>query len=355
MPIYKDKERGTYYVKIVYRDYEGNKKQKKKRGFKKKNDAVAWEKEFHKKHNESSDMSFASLVELYMEDIVHRIRPNTFENKKYIINSRILPFFSKIAINEIKPMHIRKWQNTLISQGFSQTYLKTINNQLNAILNFAVKFYGLSANPSKVVGSIGKKQADSMNFWTLEEFNLFYEQLEKEESKVIFSILFWTGIRSGELLGLQWKDIDLLSNTISITKSLQKVNGETVINPPKTPKSKRIIHIPLALSALIVKYKNKLYKPKHNDFLFDCSKYYVLYELRRGIKKANIKKIRVHDLRHSHASLLIELGYSPLLISERLGHEKIETTLQVYSHLYPNKHDAVAKKLNNLMEQKSSI
>ncbi|MDF9626894.1 tyrosine-type recombinase/integrase [Bacillus cereus] len=342
-------------MKIVYRDYEGNKKQKKKRGFKKKSDAVSWEKEFHKKYNESSDMSFSSLVELYMEDIVHRIRPNTLENKKYLISSKILPFFSKLAINEIKPMHIRKWQNNLISQELSPTYLKTINNQLNAILNFAVKFYGLSINPSRIVGTIGKKQADSMDFWTLKDFFQFYDHLEKEESKVMFSILFWTGIRSGELLGLQWKDIDAQKNTVSITKSLQRVRGEIILNPPKTPKSNRVIHIPASLSKLISTYKTKLYQPKPTAHLFTCSKYYVLYELRRGIQKANVKKIRVHDLRHSHASLLIELGYSPLLISERLGHEKIETTLQVYSHLYPNKHDAVAKTLNNLMEQKSSI
>lgn len=156
------------------------------------------------------------------------------------------------------------------------------------------------------------------------------------------------GIRSGELLALTLNDFDFVNKTISISKNYARVGDQDMILDPKTPKSKRIITIPDFLCNIIQDYVQKFYDYESKDRLFQISRHYLQKEMIRGCKASGVKRIRTHDLRHSHASLLIEMGFSPLLIAERLGHEKVETTLQTYSHLYPNKHSEVAQKLDDL-------
>lgn len=169
---------------------------------------------------------------------------------------------------------------------------------------------------------------------------------DKSASKTIFELLFWTDMRSGELLALALNDFE--NKTVSINKNYARLNFEDLILPPKTPKSKRSITIPDFLCDIVEEYSQKLYDYDPDDRLFNVTKFYFTHEMIRGCKKFGVKRIRIHDLRHSHASLLIELGFSPLLIAERLGHEKVKTTLQIYSHLYPNKHSEVAEKLEEL-------
>lgn len=352
MPVYKDELRNTYYVKTYYTDWQGNKKQKLKRGFKKKADAKDWERVFLEKLQGNPDMLFSSLVELYLEDMASRIKPSTMQTKSYMINSKILPCFENLRINEIKPSQIRKWQGELIDQGFSQTYLKSVNNQLVAIFNYAVRYYNLKENPCHKAGTIGKKYADKMEIWTTNEFNTFIDAVDDSVYHMAFTILYWTGCRLGELLALTIGDVDISNKTLSISKSLQRINRENVVTVPKTEKSIRVITLPEFLVSDIQAYIKTLYDHKAKDFLFPTvSKYWIHVKMDYAITKAGVKRIRVHDLRHSHASLLIELGFSPLLIAERLGHEKVETTLNIYSHLFPNKHNEVADKLNSLVSK----
>lgn len=150
------------------------------------------------------------------------------------------------------------------------------------------------------------------------------------------------------MLALTLKDFNFEKNTVDINKSYVRFNGEDLIQTPKTPKSKRVITLPVQTMEIIKKYAGKLYDYRPTDRLFTCTKSYLSHEMIRGCKLSGVKKIRVHDIRHSHASLLIELGFQPLLVSERLGHENIETTLQTYSHLHPNKQQEVADKLSEI-------
>ncbi len=351
MPIYKDEERKTWFCKFYYKDWQGNSKQKMKKGFKTQREAKAYERDFLSKVHASPDMVFGSLVELYLEDCKSRLKPTTLENKEYVINLKVLPYFQTMPINTITAATVRKWQNELLSSenGYSLTYLKTVHNQLSAIFNYAVKYYALPTNPAAVCGSMGKKNADSMQFWTTEEFKQFIPAVEdKPTSKAAFEVLFWTGARSGELLALTLDDFDFAARTVSISKNYARVGNQDMILDPKTPKSKRIITIPKFLCDIVQDYVKKLYDYESQDRLFSISKHYLHKEMIRGCNASGVKRIRIHDLRHSHASLLIEMGFSPLLIAERLGHEKVETTLQTYSHLYPNKHSEVAKKLEEL-------
>ena len=266
--------------------------------------------------------------------------------KKFIIDLKIIPYSKKKNMNEIKASDIRAWQNALMKKGYSETYLKTVNNQLSAIFNYAVRYYDLKDNPCRKAGSIGKSHAGEKKFWTKQEFKQFLVTVEnKPETKMAFLLLYWTGMRIGELLALTYNDIDLEKRTISVNKSYQRIEGRDIITPPKTPKSKRIITIPLFLTEELKAYTSHLYGIMADERMFRFTKSYMEHEIIRGIKASGVKRIRLHDIRHSHASLLVEMGFTPLAIAERLGHEKIETTLNTYSHLYPNKQGELADKL----------
>lgn len=341
---------GKWEVFVYVPDYTGKKKLKHKRGFKTKREAVAWGEQFKLQQSSSLDMNFQVFWELYRSDMAQRLRENTFRTKEYIVELKILPYFGSRKIMDIKAADIRKWQNQLMKEGYAPTYLKTINNQLSAIFNYAVKYYDLPKNPCVQAGSMGKSQADSMKFWTQEEFETFVECVkDKPVSYMAFKTLFWTGIRIGELLALTLSDFDAEERTLRINKSYQRINGKDVVTEPKTEKSKRIITLPDFLVEEMKDYTSRLYGMMETDRIFMVTKSYLEHEMLRGVELSGVKKIRLHDLRHSHASLLIsKLGAQPLMVAERLGHEKIQTTLNTYSHLYPNQARDLADQLNGL-------
>lgn len=334
----KDKKTGKWLIQYRYTDWQGKRRKSTKRGFATKREAEEWLRNFLITQNADFDMKFEEFWKMYCSDMGTRLREHTMRTKTYIVELKILPYFGNKRVNDITAADIRKWQNELIEMGYSSTYLKTINNQLSAIFNYAVRYYDLKSNPCAKAGSMGKSKAEEMDFWTGEEFRKFIDSvMNKRLSYMAFMTLYWTGMRLGELLALNPKDVDLEKRTISITKSYQRLGKKDVITPPKTPKSKSVITIPEFLAADIKDYMDSLYDLQENDRLFPITKYYLEHEMQRGIKESGVKRIRVHDLRRSHASMLIELGFSPLEIANRLGHEKVETTLNTYAHLYPNK------------------
>ena len=344
----KDKKTGKWLIQYRYTDWQGKRRKSTKRGFATKREAEEWLRNFLITQKADFDMKFADFWKMYCADMETRLREHTMRTKKYIVELKILPYFGNKRVNDITAADIRQWQNELIKMGYSPTYLKTINNQLSAIFNYAVRYYDLKSNPCAKAGSMGKSKAEEMDFWTGEEFRRFIDSvMNKRLSYMAFMILYWTGMRLGELLALNPKDVDLEKRTISITKSYQRLGKKDVITPPKTPKSKRVITIPEFLAADIKDYMDSLYDLQENDRLFPITKYYLEHEMQRGIKESGVKRIRVHDLRHSHASMLIELGFSPLEIANRLGHEKVETTLNTYAHLYPNKQTKLADRLDS--------
>lgn len=236
-------------------------------------------------------------------------------------------------------------------QRFKPTYLKTIHNQLSAILNYAVNFYDLRSNPCRKAGSMGKSKADERPYWTLEEFQNFSDAImDKQDSWIAFQILFWTGMRIGELLALTPADFDFQACTIRINKSYQRLEGKDIITDPKTVKSNRMITMPEFLSEELESYIGMLYGLNENDRIFQISKSYLHHEMDRGVKLSGVKRIRIHDLRHSHVSLLINMGYSAVAIGERVGHESVEITYR-YAHLFPTIQTEMAENLNQEREE----
>ena len=294
-----------------------------------------------------------------MEDLATRLKPTTLETKRSIIEDKLLPYFKDMKICNIDELAVRRWQNELLDyrnnkgKPFSDTYLKTINNQLSAILNYAIVYYKLAKNPCRSVGSIGKSNADAMQIWTLDQFEQFIGY-EKKAASLAFNVLFWSGIWEGELLALTRNDF-IHSGTdkfrLNVNKNFEVVKGTQYILTPKTDLSNRCITIPQFLYYEAIHYFDSLYEPDPEERLFYFTKSYLLNEIKRVAKTAGLTPIRIHDLRHSHASLLIEMGFNILMVSQRLGHEKVETTWQTYAHLYPDKEKILAAQLDTVKVQ----
>lgn len=351
MPAYKDKKTGKWFAKFYYRDWQGNNKQKWKRGFSTKKEALAYERDFLEQQTSSTEMTFQALYHIYVRDMESRLKDSTMSTKKYIFETKIVPFFGKMPIQKISAADIRRWQNELMNsdEHYSQTYLKSVNNQLVAIMNYAHRFFDLNTDPCGKAGSIGKERAEEMAYWTLDEYMKFREGIQdKPDAYMCFEVLFWTGIREGELLALSLEDINLTEKWININKTYQRIHSKDMISTPKTRKSRRKVPIPDFLCQELEEYLSTIHDNNHANRIFPYTKYFLKREMERGCKKTGIKRIRIHDIRHSHASLLINQGCDALILANRLGHEKVSTTLNIYSHLFPHKQNELLTVLEGL-------
>ena len=334
-----------------YTDWTGKRVLKKKEGFDKKGDAQAFEREFLLKNSRNPNMTFASLVDLYRVDAEHRVREGTQDTQDSIIDKWLLPFFGELKVGEIDAVTIRNWQNEVMStinprtgKKYADTYIRSMNSRLSAILNYAVMFYNLKANPCRPAGYMGKKKAGKMKFWTLDEFNLAMAQVSSRSFRVAFQIMYWLGFREGECLALQPADI-LPSKVVRVEKTHHRRKGEDKNGPPKTDNSYRDTSMPDFLYDEVLQYIDALCDIQEHDRIFYFQKGTLGRVLTEAANAAGVKRIRIHDLRHSHAALLVELGYSIVAVAERLG-DTVEVAMSTYSHLYPNKMEAIVADLN---------
>lgn len=352
MPAYKDSKTGTWFVKFYCKDWTGENKQIKKRGFATKREALDYERNYKIRQENNLDMTFGEFWKLYTENVKNYVKLNTWLTKEHIVDTKILPYFRNLKMNEITPGDVRKWQNEMVAfrnengKSYSQTYKKTMHNILSAIFNHACRFYNLKSNPARQAGNMGREEKKEMLFWTTEEYKKFSEAvIDKPVSFYAFEMLYWTGMRLGELLALTMEDFDFEKNTVRINKSYQRLQGQDVITTPKTPKSNRTIKLPKFLAEEMQEYFAMLYDQTLTDRIFLVTKSFLHHEMERGCKLSGVKKIRIHDLRHSHISHLIDLGFSAVAIADRVGHESIDITYR-YSHLFPSKQVAMADRLD---------
>lgn len=359
MSVSRNKKTGKWDVKVRYVDWTGAARQTTKRGFDRKSDAEEWEREFKLKSADDVDMTFGDFYRTYTEDMKPRLRENTWGTKQAIVEKKILPYFKDKRLSMITAADIVAWQNEIMDQTtkdgtkYAKTYLKTIHNQMSAILNHAVEIYGLKFNAARRAGNMGKEESKEMLFWTQGEYEQFVEGIaDKEESYMAFELLYWCGIRLGELLALTPSDFDFKNNTLRINKSYQRISSRDVITDPKTPKSNRIIVIPKFLSMEMKTFLSHIYGIRANQRIFCISKSFLHHEMDRGVEATGVKRIRIHDLRHSHVSLLINMGFTPLAIGERVGHEAVDITYR-YAHLFPTVQTDMAARLD--MEREDFI
>lgn len=342
MPVYK-KDSGHWYCSFYYTDWTGQRKKKKKEGFKTKREAQNFERTFIEKAAGAPTMSFQALYELYKKDCDLHLKRSTMASKFAMIDKHILPAFGKTKVSDITPAAVRAWQNDVTARGYSPSYCYSLHRQLSAVLNFAVRYYGLASNPAARAGSIGKNEVHQA-FWTLDDFHAFAATLREPEHIMLFYLLFWTGCRIGEALALTWDDVG--ASSIGINKTLSRIHGKPYLRRPKTPESVRTVNVPSFISDMLADYRRlSKYTGPH---LFNITSSAANRVLIRHAQEAGVERIRLHDLRHSHASMLVQAGVPAIAIAERLGHKNAQTTLRVYAHLYQSAKDEVVSVLEKL-------
>lgn len=355
MPAYKDEKTGKWYTKFYYTDNTGKRRQKLKRGFDLKRDAVKYEDDFLINRAGDPEMPFQALAEKYLEDKKINNKEISYLTRKRRIEKWILPAFKDKPINSITKEDVKIWQNELKSarksngKPYSPHYLSNLVDELSEMFNYAVNVYDLKRNPIKAAGKTAGKKTRVVNFWTKEEFDRFIATFDlKNPFYTVFTVLYYTGMRIGELLAISGADYNKEVPSIFVSKTYHLINGQDVITSPKTEKGKRTVILPKFVSNILNDYIDRLYGDKSHSRLFPYTEQQVLKELKTHAGMADVKQIRIHDIRHSHAAHLIDLGFSIFLISERLGHEKVSTTMDIYGHLYPSKQSEAAEKLQAL-------
>lgn len=352
MPVYKDNnKKGSWFVSCYYKDYVGHKKQKVKRGFTTKKEAQSWERDFLEHYSNQPTILFKALVDVYLQDYKAKYKLSSYYVKEKNIRSYILPYFGETRINNITPNMIRNWLNNLQAKQGGTLSIITKNGifrNLSAIFSYACKYYGLASNPCKMVDALKDDTKKEKVFLTLEQYKAFKSNITDIRDKVIFDLLFYAGLRQGELLALTFGDVDIDNKLLHISKTRGYAAGNYITTAPKTKSSNRVITLPGFLIDEIKEYKEHCLDTDAAALIFNISKVSIEYKKDKYLKLAGLPHMRIHDFRHSHVALLVELGENPLLIANRLGHSDIKMTLNTYAHLYPNKQKELAQKLENL-------
>ena len=349
---YKEKDTKKWTAQWFETNAKGEKKKRRKRGFSTKKEALEYERQKKLNSSRSMDMKLSEFIEVYFEDKQNELKERTMKNKRYMMEQHIIPYFGNQMMSEISASQIIQRQNEMQTKGFSESYLRMIQNQLTSLFTHASRIYDLHTNPCKKVKRMGNSDSRSLDFWTTEEYQQFIQTIEPgTRYYLIFEILFWTGCRIGELLALTPADINFERNQISITKTYYRTERKDVITEPKTKQSVRTIEIPEFLKQEIKQFIEGHYGMPENERLFPIVQEAVQHKMKQNMVKAGVKKIRVHDLRHSHVAYLINKGIEPILIKERLGHKDIRITLNTYGHLYPNQQRRIADLLDNEQEK----
>ncbi len=334
MPVYKDVERKTWYYKVRFKDLYGKSQQKMKRGFKKRGDAIAAEAEFVS----SIQNAFTDNV-TFNEVFEHNIsfkkyKDKTIRRRRNEYNKHIKPYFGDMKIKDVNVQHVIDFKSRLEKNMKSLNSARTIYSNFKVIINHSVKFFNLRLDPTLMVSAI-ERVRPKINFIRKEEFEAQVVELEMHHYKELSRLLFYTGLRIGEALALTWKDIDLEKNQLYVDKTLDaKTRMPT---PPKTKGSEGYVPFPLFIKEMLEdikkESKEKIYGFEEGYYVFGGLTPYHYSHYHKHFKEV-FPTLRIHDLRHSFATHLINKGVDIYLVKELMRHDDIKQTANTYGHLY---------------------
>lgn len=340
MPVYKDKKRGTYYYSVYV---EGKKYMR--RGFKSRPEAKSAEIDFLYNFDvvDEENIKFKELSKMYLKWYEKRRKASSYTKVESVVRIHLMPRFENKYIKDISRRDVVRMHDDLLDH-FSVTSTKKVHTVLSAMLNYAINLEYLSVNVARDVGNVDIKEDKRMDFWTIDEFRKFIPTVDDLMYKTFFMTLFYSGLRKGEALALTWKDINLKDNYIDVNKTVYQRNVTSPKNESSIRKLKMPQHTINLLSELKLERKNKVDYVVFGEFYDHIPETTIDRRYDEYVTESKVKKIRIHDFRHSHASYLISMGNDIQIVSKRLGHSKTSTTHDIYAHLYPNAEDeAIAK------------
>lgn len=351
-------------VRFYFTSANGVKKQKRLSGYKTKGDAEKAYIDFVNNSSKevitiSKKHAFNDLLERYFDYMRQNVKESTFVDSSSIFKLHIMPYFKDKKIEELTPLILLEWQNQF--SKYSYKYKTRIRGNLYSFLRFCEKYYNIPNTMTKVDAIKNLEKKKEMQFWTETEFEKFIQCVDDITYKAFFSFLYLTGTRRGEAMALNWNDIDLKNCVVKINKTITNHTlGESTyeITAPKTANGIRTIALSNNLVILLTKLKEKQLQQENFSeewFIFGGKQHLYIQNIFRNFKqtiiKAKVKEIRLHDLRHSHVSFLINRGKNHTatlyVIAERIG-DKVEQVLKTYGHLFPNQQDTFLKELEQV-------
>lgn len=361
MPVYQEQNKSkwakdgrSWYFRHYYTNIYGKREQKESRKFFTKKEAKQAEKDFENELKQlNSNMLFSKLKELYLIEYEKKNKKGTFEDTRDRINKHISPIFDDLKVIKIALCHFE-----LLKGNISHLDIKTQNSiitYLKSILQFGVDNYDLDIPVLPKIKTIpkGVTPPRKYNIWNIDEFNQFIKVVDDDLYRTLFILLYYTGLRIGELQGLQWNDLN--GKIISISKSYNKHERQNTT--PKTSNSYRDIDLP----NVVIEELNKLYEIQKTCYGFNTN-YYIFGDVQpvsrttlsrqkdKYIKLASVKRITIHEFRHSHVSLLRKMGYTSKQIAHRIGDTET-TVIETYSHLFDEDKFTISDGLNRFFEE----
>lgn len=310
-----------------------------------------------------------TVKQLYDEYIAAKsaeVRQSTLSKSKSILTNHILPVFSAVPLTDLTTPALQEWKNTIAAKDIQIKMRQNTYKEFRALLNFGVKMDYLEQNPLLKVGNFRDayetKPAEVLHYYTKDQF-VSYAKAARDSADtllswgmyVFFCIAYYTGMRKGEINALRWTDIE--GTTLHVRRSVaQKIKGEAIVEtPPKNKSSYRDLQIPAPLIKILEEHKNRQQQDKRwcedwricggPECLRDTT---ISHYNEKYAAKADLPRIRIHDFRHSHASLLCNEGINIQEIARRLGHADVQMTWNTYSHLYPREEERALEVLNKI-------
>jgi possible phage integrase len=353
---------GTFYRAVVYIgiDNNGRQKQKKKSGFKTKKEANMWA---NKIQLDSGNMPFEAIAQTltvqelfddWLEMRRKQIKASTIQQDKYLFFLHILPVIGNIRIDKLNTRHCQLIVNNIYEKRPKSWH--AVYNKLKAFINYMYKMEYIAKKPTDKVILPKKEIPKKENYWNKEELNFFLDFCKNKKKQIYYTayyVLAYTGLRIGELCALTWGDIDFNASTINIDKTVTiNESRQLIIGDTKTLSSTNVITIDATTISVLKEwkaYRFSLGRAKPEDIVFDadgeapyCFYHRLLDNFRRDVKRSGLKRITLHGLRHTHATLLFDAGVTIKAISERLRHAQYSITADIYTHLTEDNKKEVA-------------
>lgn len=357
MPVYEEKEKingqKRWFIRTYVTDENGNRKQvtrHNKEWLGRDGYNLAHQEEVRLKNKvlniKRADVKIEELFDSYMTELSSTSKLATIKKNRDNIIKHILPYFKNVKIKNIDNRKILDWKYKIEEKNLSLSFKKNIFISFSSMLNHGCKYYDLPNNPAKIVGNFKNKKGNiykrDMKIMDEDQFKHFIENEINELYKLVFTVLFYTGMRRGEMLALTWDDVNFKNNTITISKTYNPKIKDEFDNSPKTNKSNRTIKMLPIVHNQLKKYKNN--QSSHDSIFENVTLTTLKRHCDKNCKNIGIDNFRIHDFRHSFASMCIDKDVPINIISDYLGHENISTTLDTYSHLYPNSQDKLINK-----------
>ena len=316
-------------------------------------------------YTETSKEYFAEYI-LYWRDntVKQRVSSKTFRGYEQSIRLYLIPALGSTKLDKLTPEQVQEMYVEMAAKGLSSSTIRNAHAVLNSALKQAVRWGKLFRNPAELV-DLPRKEKNEMKVLSKEEVTRFLDAAVYSKMKAFFSLMITTGLRPGEALGLKWQDVDFDKNRITVNRSLSRSGGKWMLVEPKTAKGRRSIPVPPTVIGDLNEYKNEQLAEKNSARSNTYKDQGFVFATKTGeplsdrniigrhfkplLKTAGLPDIRLYDLRHTCATLLLSAGENPKIVSERLGHADTSLTLNTYSHVLPNMQESATQKLEDML------